>query len=350
MFTSVLLMLACQGVLDSQREDFHAFIEATPAECRLGDVVFARIWLRYKGEKPAAVSGKQFSRLLGNASLELLDRKRDTTFMLRPDVTGSGVAGSATIRAGERWLVGYELIKLPPLECIDWPFWNAQKLSKEPYELRGLLIVGPRMTVPAAGPSLRICPRSETEIGSLLELCRDSSRAGRGIPPGFDDNRANMNWFGFTHAPRTCSTSENLALLEDVLSPGGLRDVVHLTRLAQAVYDEKDEAKRRKNLSNLCAWLETLPEVERKWMSMQVVAWAAGNKGLGLFGFQLATEAALRLHANEHNVQSHHFDQSRGRDRVGEYALAAPFLKDFDERLKVLENRLRGDLESGREQ
>jgi hypothetical protein len=50
---------------------------------------------------------------------------------------------------------------------------------------------------------------------------------------------------------------------EGKLSPGTLRDVVHLYRLIRAIYEEKDEAKGRACVEELLAWLDTLPEIER---------------------------------------------------------------------------------------
>lgn len=266
------------------------------------------------------------------------------------------------MKPGEKWLVGYELVKMPSLQCTEWPFWDPQKLSKDSYDLGGTLRLGRdltvpvagsepiirtfrlgrHLTVPVAGPAVTIRPRRKAEMAKLLELCRGRGDAWtkKNRPVGFDDDRANMNWFGFTFAPPECSQSENLAMLEKLLSPGSLRDIVHLTRLAQAVYDEKDVTQRRKNLASLCAWLETLPEVERKWMAIRVTEWAAPNQGLGPFRFEVATEAALRLQAGDRDPNLRKFHESRGMGLISEYAPAASYRKDFEERLKAVEKRL----------
>jgi len=324
MSTALLLALTCCAITDAQQNDFHASIEATPTELRLGDVVFARIWLTYKGKELTAMPGKQFSRLIGNLSLKLIDQEHDTTITLPPDVSGSGMPGSAEMKPGETWLVGYELLKIPPMKSAAYPSWDPRKLSTEPYLLRGHLTIGRRVVVDATGPSLTIRTRPETELAELIELHRGRPNAWRNIPADFDSHRSNMNWCGFTFAPPEYSTSEHLAALEKVLSPGSSRDIVHLTRLTQAVYDEKDPQQRRKNLADLCAWLESLPEIERNWMAMQVITWAAGNKGLGFFGFEVATEAALRLQAGDRDPYVRRFHESRGRKRIAEQPSATP--------------------------
>lgn len=340
MIALVFASLTCCGITT---EEFDASIEITPTELRLVDVVFARIWLTNKGKEPAILKRNRYSRVTGDLRLKLTDERRQTSFTLMPDGFGHIVGGSGgfQIEPGEKWLVGYELLKMPPPKCVEWPFWDPQKLSKSPYVVWGWLTLRRGVNVQVGTPKVTIRPRPETEMTTLLELCRDRREAWRNLPADFDTDRPTINWFGFTRAPPECSTTENLAILEKALSPGSLRDIVHLTRLTQAIYDEKDIEKRRKNLATLCTWLETLPEIERNWMSMQLIGLAIANgKGFGTFCFEVATEVALRLQAGDRDPNVRRFHEQAGKRSISALPLSAPYLMDFDKRLNAVEKRM----------
>lgn len=290
MFGPVFAALICSGVTAQQPDDFHAFVEATPTELRLGDPVFTRMWLSYKGKDPVMLSGWY------TPSFTLTDLNRDTTFTFHPDVSATpGGVQPQEMKPGEKWLIGSALVKMPALECIDWPFWNASKLSKEPYRFGGALSVRRDLTVRIAGPKLFIRPRRKAEMRLLLRLCRERADAWRHIPDSFDHDRPTINRFGFTFAPPECSTPENLAILEKALSPGSLRDIVHLTRLSQAVYNEKDLPQRRKATTELLGWLDKRPEIERHIMAGNLVSWASQNKGLEGYLFEFVDQIIPRL-------------------------------------------------------
>jgi len=342
MFAAALVALSLSAVSPEQFDDLHVSFEATPTTLRVGDVVFARISIVNEGEKVTRLP-TLFSRDLGNLGLSLDDLKRDTTFTLRPDVHvsyGRDPDAFKNLGPGEGWLIGYYLLKMPPLRAVEWPFWNPETISDAPYQLSATLIVDRRFRFGGLGPSLHIQSRPEDEMSRLTKFCGSRSHTWRSFPADFDGDRANLNWFGFTHAPPECATSESLAALENFLSPGSLRDIVHLTRLAQAMYDEKNEKQRDRMVTDLFSWLESLPEIERKWMALQLIEWSRTNKGLGMYGYHVAIEAALRLQAGDKEPHFREFHQRRGRQRVLGNAVAEPYGKDFDERLKAVETRL----------
>jgi len=342
MVATALVGLALCATAADQLDDLHVRFEATPTALRLGDVVFARISIVNESEKVVRLP-PQFSRDFGNVGLSLVDLKRDTTFALRPDVPGI-YGGDPTVfkdlGRGEAWLIGYDLLQMPPLRAVEWPFWNPNRISDAPYRLTATLNVDRHSSVGGLGPLLNIKARPEDEMNTLIGVCRGGRASWPDFPAGFDADRASLNWFGFPHAPRSSSMSQSLAELEKLLSPGSLRDVVHLTRLAQAVYDEKDEKQRDRMLSDLFSWLESLPEVERKWMALQLITWSRTSKGLGVYGFQVAVESALRLQAGDKDPGFREFHERHGRRTIPDHPFAERYLNDFDERLKAVEKRL----------
>ncbi len=57
---------------------------------------------------------------------------------------------------------------------------------------------------------------------------------------------------------------QRLLEFEDKLAPGTLRDVVHLTRLRRALYDETDDTKKMKAVGKLVYYIDSLPQIERE--------------------------------------------------------------------------------------
>jgi hypothetical protein len=235
-------------------------------------------------------------------------------------------------------LVGYDILKIPSLVSIEWPFWNPKTLSKEPYLLSATLEVNRFVSFGNWGPSLTIRPRPEVEMVKLLKLCRARTGAWTTAAASRDIYRPGMNWFGFTWAPPECSTPKNLAILDELLTPGSLRDIVHLTRLAQAVYDEESEEQRDHKLDGLMEWLDTLPEIERKCLAAEINAWAKGNKGLGLYGYHVAVLADLRYRAGDPQALESH--EQRMKQFLLDHPLAAPYYENYDKRLRAVERHL----------
>jgi hypothetical protein len=75
--------------------------------------------------------------------------------------------------------------------------------------------------------------------------------------------------------PRGCVTPEELATLERSLSPGTLRDMVHLYRLLTAIESEEKQPRPRESVRELLKWLDMLPEIERYCIAIWI-------RGLGL--------------------------------------------------------------------
>lgn len=319
-----------------QLDALHIAVEAAPTELHVGDVVFVRISVTNNGKEPVFLPG-WLSRFLANLRLHINDRQRESRFTLQPYGHGMGGADPREVKPGERWFLhGYSRVHVPPIESTGNPFWSPQGLSENGYDLSVSLILTPRVHVVAFGPTLKIRPRPQAELAKLLELCGMHGARRTDIPPDWDHSPPNLNWFAFPLAPARASTAENLATLEAVLSPGTLRDLVRLTRRAQAVYDAQGVEQKRMKLDELLSWLERLPEVQRQCMTSGLLSWTRNNKGLGLFGYEIAVEAALRPSLWEGDLNT----RRAWLKRRLEGRLAAPYLKDFEERLKAVEKTL----------
>jgi len=321
---------ATLGQLDS----LHVAVEATPTELYVGDVIFVRVSVTNNGKEAVVLPG-WFSRFLGNMFLSIYDRKGGSSFTLRPYGHGMGGADPREVKPDERWfLSGYSAVNVPRIESTGKPFWNPQEPSEDGYYLSASLSLARRVRLVGSGSTLDIRPRPKAELAKLREICGMRSAAGRDLPPNWDFARPTLNWFAFPLAPPQASTTENLATLEAVLSPGTLRDLVLLTSRAQAVYDAVEVEQRRKNLNELLNWLETLPEIQRKYMASQFMGWAEdSHKKLGVFGYRMAVETALRPSLWDKDLEARRTWLKR---RLAD-PLAAPLLKDFEERMEAVE-------------
>lgn len=151
----------------------------------------------------------------------------------------------------------------------------------------------PGLSQGTRGPFLNIRPRPEKEMAALLDSYGRHMKAEREQGADWDWDRPLV--FGLGRAPLEWSRPEKLASLEEMLSPGSLRDVVHVTRLAAKTYDSETVAEKRLAMGELLRWLDSRPEIERHWLAMQLKSWCWHNKGLGRFGYELMHELIARL-------------------------------------------------------
>jgi hypothetical protein len=328
-------MRAARETTLAQLDTLDVAVEATPTEIYVGDVVFVNITVTNKGNQPVLLPAEPLPAWY----LYVNDHKRQTRFTLGAEFGVDGGIGPHQIMPGERspYLRGSpSLVNVPGWYWLDAPFWAPETLSEGRYVLSFGLRVGGSGWVGGQGPTLTIRPRPEAEMAKVLELCDSRSPAQRDFPPDWDSARPSLAWFAYPLAPPRASTDENLATLDAILSPGTLRDLVRLTRRAQALYDTEDLEQKRKNLAELLDWLETFPHVQRQCMTDELIVWATNNNEVGFFGFEIAVEAALRTSLVDGDLETR---RAWLKNHLHQNPLAAPYLKDFEERFKPVEQR-----------
>jgi hypothetical protein len=114
-----------------------------------------------------------------------------------------------------------------------------------------------------------------------------------------------------------------LVAYEEQLSPGSLRDIVHLVRLTQLISRSKDEFEKEKTVAELLAWLDTLPEIERHCLGMRLVSWAGmtapGEPAL----YQLVLGVVERLPQQLYEFQDYR------KYRLDDYGGSRPQFRDY---------------------
>lgn len=253
--------------------------EVVPTEVRLGDVVFMEISAHNRGDSPARIPATCLLET-GTLSVEICDREEFTTFRFFPD--GGPMGGDVpeiVLQPGQGHVVALLMLRLPRLDWTGWRFWDPAKWRPTAYyldlqcgELRGRT------------ERIFIGRRPEKEMEALLEYYDGGFKAP--VPPGWDIDRPTLGVFGLLSFPLVCSLPEELARMEEKLSPGSLREIFHATRLTAAVYDAKTPEKKRGAAAELLEWLDQRAEIQRHWMAMELVSWGLRNKGLGEYSFE----------------------------------------------------------------
>jgi hypothetical protein len=181
------------------------------------------------------------------------------------------------------------------------------------------------------GERIRIDARDEAETAKLLEFYDGGLKAP--CPENWDLWRPSLHSFYLLSFPLHCSLPEELARMEETLSPGSLREIVHATRLTAAVYDAQSVEQKRAAAAALLAWLDQRPEIQRHWMAMQLYSWCCHNKGLGVFAYVLVDEVIRRM-PEEYGMHKDHQQYSRKQ-----YLLDHPGADKYWKPPTVTENR-----------
>jgi hypothetical protein len=254
--------------------------------CRLGDLVYVKLTVKNAG-KEALVIPRTFTRNLGTLRFELYDRDA-YLYRFQPDGAGWGEVGESPLKAGRTRLI-YDCLRLPRCDQLDHDFWKPAG-----YELTASIRVGTRWFHSGAHP-IALQGRSQEELAAIKEFYDGGIFKHRRPPADWGIHGPSLGWFGLGTFPTHVNTTEKLTEFEAKLSPGTLRNVVHLTRLAQAVYDAKATAEKREATTELFAWLDSMPDVEREWLALKLVSWSLQNKGLGEFSFEFTDQVIPRL-------------------------------------------------------
>ena len=217
-------------------------------------------------------------------------------YSVEPEWVG-GLPKTSPMNPGEEWIVDYEVLQMPPIEMHDHSFWNE--------------IIGKRSSVtatvgnPPSDPTvfvhppevfvhkdrnfqssrfhIRLAKRSDMETEFIEDLYGEMAERVRSRHLGHpelleeDDFRPTPRAFGLDDFLPYKDLIQQLLDYEEKLSPGSLRDIVHLTRLMRAVYDsvedEADHAEQIAAVDEVLHYLDTLPQIERENLLLRVIGW-----------------------------------------------------------------------------
>ena len=188
---------------------------------------------------------------------------------------------------GEQRVLGVLMLPVPRLDWTEWRFWDPDKWRSGDYylDLRCGELAG-------RSEKLFIEGRSDEEMRRLLALYDGGVRAP--VPTGWDVDRPGLGTFGLLSFPAECSRPENLATLEKTLSPGSLRDLVHVARLTVQVYDSVSIDEKRTRARELLDWIDTRPKLQRTYFYARLANWARDCGGLGQFMFEFGRQIDAR--------------------------------------------------------
>jgi hypothetical protein len=293
MLSGLLVGLLGLGAEATEAKALYVRVEVTPMEVRLGDILFLRVSLENRGD--AAIPVPRWP----SSSFVLDDPDEYTRYDFSLDLRDfSAIASEAApgpkpkdvlLEPGQTRLVDVTILPLPSLNRVTFRFWNPKTWRSGGYCLRTYCagVWG------SAAREIRISPRPEEEMAALLEYHRGPGPIAT-PPPGWVLERPSLHTFHLLSFPVYSNMPQDLAAVEQKLSPGSLRDVVHATRLAAAVFDAKMTTDRRAAAAVLLRWLDERPEIQRQCMAPSLVDWAMTTKGLGEYSFEFIDQLIPR--------------------------------------------------------
>jgi len=290
--TGVLLPLVLSGAAPACWA-VEARLEVCPREVCLADPVFVRVVVRNTESEPIEMplSFVRDSTLF----FEVDNHSSDYLYRARED-PGAGGAAPGVLRPGQECIVAYDVIELPPVDHFGRDFWD-EMATLGSAGVRAILwhdAVDQRQVVRA---DLRIRERPRAEMRRLGQLYAESKRlrAADSVPADFDDSRPGPGSFGLPSLRPQEEVVGPLLAAEPQLSPGPLRDVLHLTNLMRAVYDGNDDPARGEIVRELLRWLDELPEIERHYLALRLRAWWSSCAPRQPVFFELAHGLLARL-------------------------------------------------------
>ena len=210
--------------------------------------------------------------------------------------------GAQTFQAGESRFVDYEVLQMPPVTMVGHSFWNDLPNQTAFIETKVSLSLGEekRKAEPRGKRGLAFLPRPEPEMKFLERLYK---KLGEREP------ETGSGWYGDREAERTTPTPQTFGLsgfgrhedliqqlldYEKNLSPGSLRDIVHLTKLMRRMSSESDQAEQIAAVDQVLHFLDTLPAVERETLLIRIIDWCEPLPSNAAY-FRLADGALKRL-------------------------------------------------------
>ncbi len=150
---------------------------------------------------------------------------------------GGDASGPCSPRSwppGEAWIVAYEIVEMPPTSDLEHDFWTGIASESAAAELRVTLA---HDQVASQKPGAA-CPSDSATAGERNAFPRPSCRTGEKACGGCQSRSAQEHGL-VPPATQPCRSSflryddeiaEGLLRTEHELSPGPLRDIVHLTK------------------------------------------------------------------------------------------------------------------------
>ena len=269
-------------------KDLHLKVEVTPKEIQLGDVIFVRVSVVNLGKDVVMAPAPGTFEL--SLAFRLWDEREDIeyNFPMSGMLMGGG-AMKKPLEPGEQRLVAHGVLPMPQLDKTAGRFWDPQRWPPGEYHLfascQGI----------RGSESIIIKRRPEKEMEALLKQYGAGPKER--FPRDWDVFRPTLGRFGLLTFPIRCSKPENLAALEKLLSPGSLRNVAHVTRLTQAVYDTGDIDQKRQATKELLKWIDSRPEIEREYLAQEIYSWASNwdNRKFTSYLFEFADQIIPRM-------------------------------------------------------
>jgi len=196
----------------------------------------------------------------------------------------SGSQGFVSLDPGQSITLDYEILECPPGDQLEHKFWREVAQPAQSH-IAAHLFYFPKNRPPVpidltARSQIDILERGADEMKFLTELYAESVRRHEehGPADGWEALGSRPSDFGLASFHPYPDLVQKLVAYEERLSPGSLRDIVHLVRLTQTIYHSRIESDRRGTVEELLRWLDTLPEIERHCLALRIISWASYNR------------------------------------------------------------------------
>lgn len=260
------------------------------------------------------------------------------------------LAAARQMKPGDEWIVDYRVLGFPPTDESEHDFWeNVIAAGEVPLSARfriGQQVPGSLSEVDEAlynnsraRVRLQVTTRQEAESGFLKSLFaevsrRDSPRNSYTLDRqkwGRPDGYPGPNSFGVNIGVYNGEDLiQRLLDFEESLEPGTLRDVVHVTRLRRALYDETDGGKKTKIVEKLVTFVDSRPQIERENMVKALLDRHGAVPG-DLASYLLCESLIRRLPKNIYGYEDY-----RTQVRLDK-GLNGPRFREYAERMKEIE-------------
>lgn len=257
----VLASVVAQG---APSEVLPSHFEPREYEAYVFDPLFVRVSFTNTANRVVRVSPDLF--MTAHYGIEGVVGRFRCAYHYDPFADPSGAPVSVPIAPGQQATIDYHILELPPAELLGDEIW--ERVIRRGQTRVFADVYGDESEVPIERRSsgyLWIKDRPADEMAFLDGLYAEMMQQKGKVPfPGdFEWVAPNPRQFGLTSFEPYPDLLEKLLAYEERLSPGSLRDVVHLTGVMRKIYYSKDEAERGRLVDDLLQWLDALAEIER---------------------------------------------------------------------------------------
>jgi hypothetical protein len=180
----------------------------------------------------------------------------------------------------ESCVIDYEILEFPPAQELKHDFWHD--VVGEPVDIQAHLSLWPKVEdtwklLCRRPPSFSIYvkDRAPEEKRFLSELYTEGlERESKNVPfpKDFDLTSPTPPNFGLASFEPYPDLIERLVAYEDRLSPGSLRDVVHVVGVMRKLYYAEAQVVQERLVEDLLQWLDALPEIERRCLADTIIS------------------------------------------------------------------------------